>query len=610
MTDRTTRGRRLLAVTATASLVVAGVAALTGVPAVQADGDEMPGAPRAARSITSGQNHTCALLDTGSIVCWGDGVKGQLGNGSVEDIGDQPGEMGANLVPVDLGPGRTARAVSAGGAHTCALLDTAEVACWGQNSDGQLGTDSTQQIGDEPDEMGAELPRVDLGTGRTALAVTAGFAHTCALLDTKQVKCWGAGGYGRLGQGSALTLGDGPGEMGDTLPVVDLGVGRTVRSVTAGDLHTCALLDTNQVACWGNNGSGELGLGSTDSRGDDADEMGAGLLTVDVGAGRSVRSVSAGESHTCALLDNGKVACWGLGLAGRLGTGSTTSRGDESDEMGDALATVDLGVGRTALGVVAGTAHSCALLDTRQVKCWGFGDHGISGSGSSADVGSAPGQMGDALVPVGLGNGRTALSVTGLGYSACVVLDDLSMKCWGLNLEGQLGLGDTADRGDDPNEMGDALPRLEIGGTVGRGTLRPDGMLRGAGEPFVGNGVYNTSGNRQARTAKVRKGKKVTFTVRVQNDGNEPDTFAVRGTTGTKRFTVIYKRGSTNITKKVVKGKYTTPLLPPGVVTDISVTVTPKKSATKGKKVTAKVTVTSRTDTTKKDVVRATVTRR
>lgn len=131
--------------------------------------------------------------------------------------------MGDNLPAVDLGTGRTASAIWYGDLHVCALLDNGSVKCWGWNSAGQLGLGDTDNRGDGLAEMGDNLGNVPLGTGRTALAVTAGYDHSCALLDNDTVKCWGNNADGQLGYGDASWRGDGAGEMGNNLPAVDLG---------------------------------------------------------------------------------------------------------------------------------------------------------------------------------------------------------------------------------------------------------------------------------------------------------------------------------------------------------------------------------------------------
>jgi len=127
-------------------------------------------------------------------------------------MGDNTGEMA--LIPtVNLGTGRTATAIATGQYHSCALLDNASVKCWGRNSFGQLGIDNNTQMGDNTGEM-ALIPTVNLGTGRTATAIAAGYFHTCALLDNASVKCWGINNYGQLGIDNNTTMGDNSSEMG------------------------------------------------------------------------------------------------------------------------------------------------------------------------------------------------------------------------------------------------------------------------------------------------------------------------------------------------------------------------------------------------------------
>ena len=162
-------------------------------------------------------------MDGGVIKCWGSNDYGQLGLGDTSIRGDGPGEMGDDLPAVDLGPGRTAKMIAGGSNHACAVLDDDSVKCWGRNDYGQLGLGHTSDRGDNINEMGDKLPAVDLGTGRTAKMISAGEAHTCALLDDDSLKCWGRNDYGQLGIGDTDRRGDGPGEMGDDLPFVDLG---------------------------------------------------------------------------------------------------------------------------------------------------------------------------------------------------------------------------------------------------------------------------------------------------------------------------------------------------------------------------------------------------
>ena len=442
-------------------LLAAAVAVVAAVPApVAADGNEAPGAPLAARSITAGGAHSCALLDDGTVKCWGFGGNGRLGQDSIASFGDGAGLMAA-LPAVNLGAGRTATAVTAGMAHTCALLDDGTVKCWGAGSNGQLGQDSTTSLGDSAGEMAA-LAAVNLGAGRTATAVSAGEFHTCAVLDDGTVKCWGAGGSGQLGQDSTTALGDSAGEMA-ALAAVNLGAGRTASAVAAGTSHTCAVLDDGTVKCWGAGGSGQLGQDSTTSLGDSAGEM-AALAAVNLGAGRTATAVSPGEFHTCAVLDDGTVRCWGYGGNGRLGQDSNASLGDEAGEMA-ALAAINLGAGRTAAAVTAGDLHTCGLLDDGTSKCWGYGGNGRLGQDSTADLGDSAGEMA-ALDPVNLGEGGTATAVTASTSHTCAVLDDGTSKCWGYGGNGRLGQDSTDTLGDGAGEMA-ALAAINLGKTVG-----------------------------------------------------------------------------------------------------------------------------------------------
>ena len=167
--------------------------------------------------------------------------------------------------------------VTAGDNFSCALLYDGSVKCWGYNGDGQLGLGDTKTRGNGANEMGVNLPAVNLGTGRTATAIQSGYGHTCALLDDGSVKCWGNNSSGELGQGDMFNRGDGPNEMGANLLKVDLGtaglgIAHTAKKISVGISHTCVILDDNTTKCWGLNGDGQLGLGDTDTRGDAAED--------------------------------------------------------------------------------------------------------------------------------------------------------------------------------------------------------------------------------------------------------------------------------------------------------------------------------------------------
>ena len=293
---RTARTARLAALVAVA-LLTSGLAIVAPAAPVAGEGNEAPGAPAAARGLTSGQTQGCAILSNGAVKCWGANASGQLGLGDMAARGDNANEMGDTLLSPNLGTGRTATALTAGHSHTCALLDNGAMKCWGLNQYGTLGLGDQASRGDGANEMGDVLPAVSLGTGRTAIGIAAGVEHTCALLDNGTVKCWGRGDFGALGRPIAGT-GGGANQMGDNLPTVDLGTGRTATAITTGHGTTCALLDNGAVKCWGRGSNGQLGLGDATSRGDAANEMGDNLPTVDLGTGRTATAISTGEDHT------------------------------------------------------------------------------------------------------------------------------------------------------------------------------------------------------------------------------------------------------------------------------------------------------------------------
>jgi alpha-tubulin suppressor-like RCC1 family protein len=412
--------------------------------------------------ITAGSAHTCYMLDNGSVKCWGSNTYGQLGLGNTTDS--------PNPSVVDLGSGIKAKAIAAGGNHTCAILDNSSIKCWGYNASGQLGLGNTNSLGDAGSEMGDNLDTVDLGSGITATAIAAGGNHTCAIIDNSSIKCWGKNSSGQLGLGSTDNLGDGGSEMGDDLDTVDLGSGRTAKGIAAGGNHTCAILDNSAIKCWGLNQNGQLGLGNANNQGDAGSEMGDNLDALDLGTDRIATAISAGGSHTCAILNNSSIYCWGRSNEGQMGrggkAGDTQQVGDATNEMGDRLEVIELGTGRTATAIAAGDHHNCAILDNSSIKCWGANASGQLGLGNTENRGdldiSANSEMGDSLPTLDLGTGRTARGIVAGDNQTCAILDNASIKCWGENTSGQLGLGNTTNQGVNPNQMGDTLLVIDL----------------------------------------------------------------------------------------------------------------------------------------------------
>jgi alpha-tubulin suppressor-like RCC1 family protein len=382
----------------------------------------------------------------------------------MNDRGDVASEMGNGLPYVNLGTKRGVQMVASGTYHTCALTTNGAVKCWGGSPQGQCGNGNTVSLGDGAGEMGAALPTVNLGTGRTAkhLSLSANGDFTCALLDNNTVKCWGHSSFGCLGTGDNNHRGDNAGEMGDSLPAVNLGTGRSAKAVIAGSNFACAILDNDTLKCWGANNDGQLGQGDTTARGLAPSELGNALPAINLGTGRTPKAVVAGATHACALLDNATVKCWGSNSFGQLGQGDNTRRGDAAGEMGDALPAVALGTGRTAKAIGAGSGFSCVLMDNNQVKCWGQNLSGALGYGDTVRRGDNPGEMGDALPTIDVGTGRSVKALRVGGGVVCVLRDDQSLACWGSNGAGNLGIDTNVNRGDNSGEMGNNLVAVKL----------------------------------------------------------------------------------------------------------------------------------------------------
>ncbi|WP_434782004.1 RCC1 domain-containing protein [Corallococcus caeni] len=330
--------------------------------------DQFPDAPveqgplDGINSIRNGRDHTCALLNNGAVRCWGYGAFGQLGYENTQSIGDNELPYTAGEVKL-LGK---ATKIAMGGNHSCALLDTGLVRCWGLNNYGQLGYNNTDNLGDG--EPVANFGYVNLGGAAIRIAV--GETHSCALMDTGKVRCWGRNQYGQLGYGHTNNIGDNeqPWQAGD----VDLG-GVTATDVVAGSNHTCALLSNSKMLCWGYNLEGQLGYTHASHIGDN--EVPGSQTALEPSG--PVAQIAMGNNHTCALLKTGTVRCWGANGLGQLGTGQSGGNFLFRDS-----GSIDLGT--SALQVTAGVSHTCALLSTGSVRCWGQANFGQTGYGTTA----------------------------------------------------------------------------------------------------------------------------------------------------------------------------------------------------------------------------------
>lgn len=434
-------------------------------------------------SIDCGNYHGCAVLDDGNATCWGYGQVGSTPEWGV--LGDDGmGMLGSSFSSAfkDVsGVARSVTDIASGYFYNCFALNDGAVKCISSNGGAYLK-------GEASFSGGRKAVKIDTSWGQSV----------CALLDDSAVVCWGEGSYGSLGQGTTYDISY---ASVSSTPDVDLGVEQRAKDICVGYMHSCALLESGSVKCWGNNYHGQLGFGSLPiptawvagapppplapspppdgpagyemDKGDEPNEMGDALPAVNLGAGALASNISCGAYFTCALLENGSVKCWGNNWYGQLGYGHTDPIGHDVNEMGDNLPAVDLGAGRTATNVFLGSDHACATLDDGSIKCWGNGGSYQLGTSGNQNIGDGPGEMGDNLPTVDLG--------TFCGTDERVTSENTCASCAG---------GATNPAGDNPREY-ETTCACGVDEYVEQNhcTACPSGLGREGGDPVPGWGT-------------------------------------------------------------------------------------------------------------------------
>jgi alpha-tubulin suppressor-like RCC1 family protein len=327
------------------------------------------------RAVSAGMSESCAVLNSGALVCWGTNESGQIGIGarfSLRPIG----------AAVSVQSDRSFATVSVGSRHACAIDVFSHLYCWGINDVGQAtGAKSSPVLSPQRVAIGSfGFRMVSVGGDATcaltesrdvycwgifaegtsprlvtlpsaALGVSTGARHACALLTTGRVMCWGANGDGQLG---------GPGLNGSFSSPVDVpGLLGPALSVTAGSFHSCAVLQDGSAMCWGENIDGQLGAGDFSAS---APPRLVGRLD------SSIRSIEAGGQHTCAISVTGTAYCWGSNLRGTLGDGSDGATA--SDFRRATPARVAGSVAFRSISAGSGS-HTCATTNSGHAMCWG-----------------------------------------------------------------------------------------------------------------------------------------------------------------------------------------------------------------------------------------------
>eukprot|EP00004_Rigifila_ramosa_P020527 TRINITY_DN532_c0_g3_i1.p1 TRINITY_DN532_c0_g3~~TRINITY_DN532_c0_g3_i1.p1 ORF type:complete len:2148 (+),score=347.78 TRINITY_DN532_c0_g3_i1:766-6444(+) len=347
---------------------------------------------------------------------------GQLGIGNTNVIGDFAGELPPTAL-TDVGGPFLELLMAPGSSSSCVISITRQLRCWGLNSNGQLGIGNTNNIGDNPGEMPPQS--VNLPSDVALAAISA--RSTCAVLVSGQTYCWGFNGWGALGIGSTTEL---------WLPTTATNLtGYTVSKIAAGSEFFCIISLAGEIACWGYNQNGEMGIGSrTDGFiGDAAGDMPPNSVS---GLGAPAVQVTCGESFSCALLSNFQVKCWGKNDAGQLGIGST------SDTMAP---TTPVSFSQSPVAISSASSSACAVFQSGSVTCWGSNSQGQLGIGSTASQNAPPSST------IVLGS-TPVHSISGGIQNYCVLLVTGEVKCWGWNYY-QLGVAGGSNIGDQPSDM-------------------------------------------------------------------------------------------------------------------------------------------------------------
>lgn len=404
-----------------------------------------------AVDVAVGDGFSCILREDGTVACWGKNDLGQLGRGHTEHSGlPQPVMVEGQDGPEPL---TGVVQVSAGAAFACVVRENGTVWCWGANAAGQLGT-GTYEDGD------FRPVAAKIATLESVAKINTGVLHTCALLEDRTARCWGA-------QGTGYQLGGGPDPDEHIVTVAratnDLSPLTDIRDIAVGDLQTCAAVADGSAYCWGIDpgmGTGpEVGINISSSVpkalpafDDEATHVVAGSkitcwLLVDarikchgdapmggefvisygpleVGlpthAGQWVK-VAVGSRARCILFEHGDVYCWGRNEAGQLGDGST----EDSAELVQVDGLQDI------IAIDAGYSHACAVQDTGRVYCWGKNENGEVGDNT----------IFGSTLPISVPDVANAVALTSGSDHTCALLDNGKVKCWGKNDLGQLGIG-------------------------------------------------------------------------------------------------------------------------------------------------------------------------
>jgi len=363
--------------------------------------------------------HTCANSLTGQAYCWGSNSSGQLGVNSTVN----------SSVPVAVNTsgvlsGKTIKAISVSGNSTCAIASDDNAYCWGSNANGRLGNGSTVNS-----SVPVAVNTSGVLSGKTIKAISVGSSSACVIASDDKAYCWGYNDYGSLGNNTLVS---------SSVPVAvnTSGVlsGKTIKSIVTGSMSACVIASDDKAYCWGFNEYGKLGNNSTATS-----SVPVAVNTSGVLSGKTIKSLSTGNgSQHCAVTSEDKAYCWGWNGYGQLGNNSTTN-----SSVPVAVNTSGYLSDKTIKSISSGDATTCALASDNQVYCWGSNALGELGNGAATTMTSSP-----IPVPVltnGVLSGKTVKALSAGFFGACVIASDDKAYCWGGNSAGRLGNNSTTN---------------------------------------------------------------------------------------------------------------------------------------------------------------------
>ncbi|MFZ4404359.1 MAG: hypothetical protein ACOYOK_09690 [Pseudobdellovibrionaceae bacterium] len=370
-----------------------------------------------AGTVYQPYSHNCALIDSGApvtadrnnLICFGSNSKGQLGDGTTYNRSAGVAVISSN----------TFTKFTLGNQHTCAILndgvDAGKVQCWGDNSKGQLGLNSTTN---------STLPTT-INDSSTYTEISAGLNHTCGITAGGVLKCWGDNTYGQLGD-TSTTQRESPAVANS---------GTSYSKVAAGAYHTCGITAGGVLKCWGRNTYGQLGDASTSNS--------SSALIIDTGV--SYQSITAGANHTCGITAGGTSKCWGRNNVGQLGVNSSTTQFTSPT-------TVNGGISFSE--IKAGWSHTCGIDSALKIYCWGDNYLNQSGYSTGYSISITPIRIKDSSAS----NNTQSFSTLSAGSESSCAIETTTKKlfCWGSNINGAFAQSENTLRPQTVRRLGES----------------------------------------------------------------------------------------------------------------------------------------------------------